>query len=50
MDPFAGTGNTLLAALQEGRQGWACEVEASYYRLAAERLYTSVEAHEVPHA
>jgi ParB/RepB/Spo0J family partition protein len=43
VDPFAGTGNTLLAALGEGRAGWACELDTTYYTRAAEKLYQFVE-------
>jgi ParB-like chromosome segregation protein Spo0J/N6-adenosine-specific RNA methylase IME4 len=39
VDPFAGTANTLLAALHEQRQGWVCEVDEGYYREGAQKLY-----------
>jgi DNA modification methylase/ParB-like chromosome segregation protein Spo0J len=45
VDPFAGSGHTLLAALDAGRQGWACEVEKATYDVASQRLYAYVEEH-----
>jgi site-specific DNA-methyltransferase (adenine-specific) len=45
VDPCAGDGTTLLAALGAGRRGWACERDAATYQRAADRLYTFVEEH-----
>jgi ParB/RepB/Spo0J family partition protein len=42
IDPFAGTANSLLAIIAEGRQGWACELSEEYYRSGAEKLYQFV--------
>lgn len=42
VDPFAGTGNTLLATLAEQRWGWACEIDDAFYREGAEKLYQSL--------
>lgn len=38
LDPFAGSGTTLLAASKQGRQGIGIEKDASYVRIAAQRL------------
>jgi site-specific DNA-methyltransferase (adenine-specific) len=38
LDPFAGSGTTLLAALQEGFRTIGCEKEAHYCDLAAARI------------
>ena len=38
LDPFAGTGTTLLAARQAGRRGVGCEISTEYCELAARRL------------
>lgn len=43
VDPFAGSGHTLLAALRTGRRGWACEVDTDTYTVASQRLYAYVE-------
>jgi site-specific DNA-methyltransferase (adenine-specific) len=43
VDPFAGSGHTLLAALALGREGWACEYDPDTYAIAARRLYAYVE-------
>ncbi len=38
LDPFCGTGTTLLAAAHTGRHGIGVELDPGYYRLAARRL------------
>lgn len=38
LDPFCGTGTTLLAAAHTGRHGIGVELDLDYYRLAARRL------------
>jgi site-specific DNA-methyltransferase (adenine-specific) len=38
LDPFAGTGTTLLAASQFGRNSVGYEVDPNYFKLAARRL------------
>jgi DNA modification methylase len=38
LDPFAGTGSTLLAALRTGRIGYGIELNPEFARLAAERI------------
>jgi len=38
LDPFAGTGTTMVAAARAGRNSIGVEIDAKYCRLAAERL------------
>ena len=38
LDPFAGTGSTLLAALKNGRKYLGFEIDEQYYDIALERL------------
>ena len=38
LDPFAGVGSTLVAAVLEGRHGLGIEVDEGFCRIAAERL------------
>lgn len=38
VDPFLGSGTTLVAAAKSGRRGWGCEVDASRYEVARGRL------------
>lgn len=40
LDPFCGTGTTMLAAVNAGRNSIGVEVDAEYRRLAARRLTT----------
>ena len=39
LDPFAGTGSTLLAASQAGRRFIGCEIDPVWYLAACGRLY-----------
>ncbi|MCB2156864.1 site-specific DNA-methyltransferase [bacterium] len=38
LDPFAGTGTTLVAAMQTGRNSIGIEIEPKYIRMAARRI------------
>jgi site-specific DNA-methyltransferase (adenine-specific) len=38
LDPFSGTGTTMLAALQTGRNSIGVEIDSEYCRIAAHRL------------
>ena len=38
MDPFCGSGSTLLAAHQLGRIGYGCEIHPGYVAVTLERL------------
>ncbi len=38
LDPFAGVGSTMIAAVSLGRKAFMCELEAEYCNLAAKRL------------
>ena len=37
-DPFAGSGTTLIEALENGRRGWGIELEKRYAELARDRV------------
>ncbi len=53
LDPFAGTGTTLLAAALEGGTGIGIEIDPAYVATAAERLEAeagATEAKDVPEA
>lgn len=43
LDPFMGTGTTLLAASQTGRNGVGVEIDESYYRAAKTRIVSQVQ-------
>ena len=44
LDPFAGAGTTVLAAVQEGYEAVGIEVTDAYFGLAAERIESVLEA------
>ena len=44
LDPFAGAGTTILAAVQEGYEAGGVEVTDAYYRLGGDRVRTALAA------
>lgn len=38
LDPFAGSGTTLVAAANLGRQWYGCDIDANFCELACQRL------------
>lgn len=43
LDPFVGSGTTLISAFQEGRRGIGVELDPNYARLAVERITKEME-------
>lgn len=41
LDPFGGSGTTAMVALQLGRQGILCELNADYAAMSARRTDTT---------
>lgn len=46
LDPFAGAGTTVLAAVQEGCEAVGIEVTNAYYELGTERLKNALQPTE----
>jgi len=44
VDPFAGSGTTLLAAAMEGRTAIGCEVDPATHAIASQRLHREYQA------
>lgn len=44
LDPFAGAGTTVLAAVQEGYEAVGIEMSDAYFRRSTERLKTALES------
>ena len=44
LDPFAGAGTTVLAAVQEDYEAVGIEMSDAYFRRSAERLKTALES------
>ena len=43
LDPFAGSGTTVVAAALEGRRAWGCELSPEYQRIAEQRIAEVVD-------
>lgn len=43
LDPFAGSGTTILAAVEEGYEAVGIEVTDAYYELGTERVRSALE-------
>ena len=43
LDPFAGSGTTILAAVEEGYEAVGIEVTDTYYALGTERVRSALE-------
>lgn len=46
LDPFAGAGTTVLAAVEEGYRAIGIEVTDAYYKLGSDRVRFALEAKE----
>ena len=46
LDPFAGAGTTVLAAVEEGYEAVGIEVTDAYYKLGSDRVKFALEAKE----
>jgi site-specific DNA-methyltransferase (adenine-specific) len=44
LDPFAGTGSTLVAAIECGRNSLGVDIEPAYLQIARGRLFAAAEA------
>ena len=43
LDPFSGTGTTVLAALKLGRRGVGIDLSAEYVKISEERIYNNYQ-------
>jgi len=43
IDPVAGSGSTLLAAIQKGRKAYGFEIKKDFFRLANEKTFSSIQ-------
>jgi site-specific DNA-methyltransferase (adenine-specific) len=43
LDPFVGSGTTLIAAYMEGRKGIGVELDSNYVQLAIERIEKEIK-------
>ena len=46
LDPFAGAGTTILAAVQEGYEAVGIEVTEAYYKVGCDRVRFALSAGE----
>ncbi len=46
LDPFAGSGTTILAAVEEGYEAVGIEVTDAYFKLGTDRVRIALEARE----
>ena len=47
LDPFAGAGTTILAAVREGFEAVGIEKTAAYYKLGSDRVKFALEAGKI---
>ena len=47
LDPYAGVGSSLIAAVKHGRYAWGCDLQQEYVDIAWQRLH-ALEAGELP--
>jgi site-specific DNA-methyltransferase (adenine-specific) len=47
LDPFLGSGSTLLACLETDRKGIGVEIDKNYCELAKKRLITEGQIHQI---
>lgn len=45
IDPVAGSGSTLLAAIQTGRRAYGFEIKKDFYKLANEKVLRNIQRH-----
>jgi site-specific DNA-methyltransferase (adenine-specific) len=50
IDPVAGSGSTLIAAIETNRKGYGFEIKKDFFKSATERINTAKEIHELGYA
>lgn len=48
LDPFLGSGSTLLACIQTGRKGIGIEIDSNYCKIAKDRLIKEARINQIP--
>jgi len=43
IDPVAGSGSTLLAAVQKGRKAYGFEIKKDFFKLANDKTFSSIQ-------